>query len=307
MKRSIAVKKTAFSLGKRLLVISICVLLVALTACGGTTPPPPATSAAPPVTTTAPPVSIPPTTKPVVVKPPLTGKPTIPGGKLLLSPKDGVEVFANTIQIQLDYSNFYIKPRGTTNNVGEGHINFYIDVDPVPTTAGQPAILPSPLPEGYKGKIYIGDTSMVDQLMGYIWPGIPNGNHTIAVQLVQNDNTPFDPPIWDKATIKVSGPYPSGKSTEIPSTAKPVTSKPTVTSFAPTSGGIGTKIVITGKAFTPPISMVRIGDLQVPPTDYTVDSATQITVTLKSTGGSGKVTVTNSFGYVSSNDTFTFN
>jgi hypothetical protein len=306
------VKKTAFSLGKRLLAISMCVMLVALVACGGGTTPPPASSSAPPASSkppasssVAPPVSAPPTTKVVVVRPPLTGPPTIPGGKLLLSPKDGMTVYSNTMQIQLDYVNFYIMARTRPNAVGEGHINFYLDVDPVPIEAGKPAILPSPTPAGFKGKIYIGDTSTVEQIQGYIWKGIPNGKHTIAVQLVNNDNTPLTPPIWDKATITVEGEFPTGVNPSPEPTSKPVTVKPSITSFTPTSGGVGTKIVVTGKEF-PIVARVTVGDVVIPVSNYTVDSSTQVTITLKEVGTSGKIQITNANGVAASADPFTF-
>jgi hypothetical protein len=250
----------------------------------------------------------PPSTKPVVVRPPLTGPPTVPGGKLLIAPKEGTEIFSNTLQIQLDYANFYIMARTRPNAVGEGHINFYMDVEPIPTEKGKPAILPSPTPAGYKGKLYIGDTSTVEQIQGYIWRNIPNGKHTIAVQLVNNDNTPLDPPMWDKATITINGPYPSGVNPSPEPTSKPTIVKPTITSFTPTSGGIGTKIVITGKGYTSaPVAIVKVGDLVIPVSDYKIDSDTQITVTLSSVGTSGKISITTASGVVNSADTFTFN
>jgi hypothetical protein len=219
-------------------------------------------------------------------------------------PKDGATVESNTLYSQVDYANINIMPPSATNKEGEGHINFYLDVDPIPIEAGKAAILPSPKPEGYKGKIYIGYDANVQQQQAYIWKGVPNGAHIFGAQLVQNDNTPFNPPIWGKAAVTIKGEFPGGTPTVV-STAKPVTVKATITSFAPTSGGVGTKVVVTGKEFSV-VSRVTVGDVVINPTNYTVDSTTQITVTLPAVGTSGKVVVTTASGVAASADSFTF-
>ena len=101
-------------------------------------------------------------------------------------------------------------PPSATNKEGEGHLNFYMDMD-VPITAGIKATLPSPTPAGFKGKIYVGSNSSVQQNLGYQWAAVPNGNHTFGAQIVQNDDTPLTPPIWGIVTVNVQGPYVSGK------------------------------------------------------------------------------------------------
>lgn len=298
-------KKTALRLGKMLLAFSIVAVLVALTACGGGAAPP--ASSAPPASkppvasspAAAPPVS---TAKVVVVLPPVKGPPVVPGGKFLIMPKDGTTVESNTIYAQCDYANINIMPGSSTNKEGEGHINFYLDVDPIPIEAGKAAILPSPLPTGYTGKIYRGwDTNIVQQ-QAYIWRGVPNGNHTFAAQLVQNDDTPFTPPIWGKAAVTLKGEFPGGTPTVVPAKTKASAVKATITSFTPTSGGAGTKVTITGANFDV-ITIVQFGDTSA--ADFEVVSATQMTA-IAGSGSTGKITVVNPNGVTVSNDTFTF-
>jgi hypothetical protein len=215
-------------------------------------------------------------------------------------PKDNSTVESNTIYAQVDYANINIVPASSTNKEGEGHINFYLDVDPIPIEVGKPAILPSPLPTGYKGKIYRGwDTNVVQQ-QAYIWKGVPNGVHIFGAQLVQNDDTPFNPPFWGKSTVTIKGEFPGGTPTVV-STAKPVTKKATVTSFTPTSGGTGTKVTITGTDFSA-VARVTFGG---EPADFTVNSVTQITATVGA-GATGKVVVTTASGTAASSGDFTF-
>ena len=57
----------------------------------------------------------------------------------------------------------------------------------------------------------------------------------------------------------------------------PVIPAPTITSFTPTSGPIGTQVVVTGTDFTP-VTAIFLGG--TPVTAYTIDSNTQITFTV---------------------------
>lgn len=211
-------KKTAFSLGKRLMAISVCILLVALTACGGPAAPPsptaasptakPATSAAPAGNTTAPPIS-----KPVVQPVPVTGPPKIILGNFIYSPKDNSTSLSNDVFIQLDVTNINFVAPKPTNVVGEAHVNFYLDC-PVPIDQGKPTSLtPSPAPKG--AKIYMGAKDIA-YAWGYAWKNVSNGNHTFGAQLVQNDDTPFNPPIWSQVHVNVNFTAPPSPS---PSTA----------------------------------------------------------------------------------------
>jgi hypothetical protein len=77
---------------------------------------------------------------------------------------------------------------------------------------------------------------------------------------------------------------------------------PTITSFTPSSGYVGTTITITGTNFTN-ASAVTIGGLAA--ASYTIDNSTQITVTA-STGTTGTIAVTTPGGTAISASTFTF-
>jgi hypothetical protein len=213
IKRSIAVKKTAMSLGKRLLALSIVAVLVALTACGGGTPSP--TASAKPTAASPTGTAKPGFTKVTVTLLPVKGPPKVVGGSLITAPKAGT-VFSNNIWVQLDLTNINLVNPKSTNVEGEGHVIFYQDIDPIPTTAGQPAV-PSPLPSG--GKIYRGG-SAIAQNLGYQWRNIPNGNHTFSCQVVQNDGTPLNPPIFMQVKVKIEGEFPSGAPPSPTPTAK---------------------------------------------------------------------------------------
>lgn len=203
-------KKTAFSLGKRLLAISVCVLLVALTACGPAT----TTSLTPDASKSASPSSAAPapTGKIVVVPPPVKGPPVVIMGNLILAPKDGDTKFSNDVWVQLDLTNINLVNAKATNAEGEGHVIFYQDMV-VPIETGKTAY-PSPIPTGGKA---VKTGSNIAQNLGYQWRYIPNGNHTFGAQVVQNDDTPFNPPIWAIAKVNIQGQFPSGKQPVSPS------------------------------------------------------------------------------------------
>jgi hypothetical protein len=75
---------------------------------------------------------------------------------------------------------------GKANKSGEGHFIFYLDVDP-PTAPGQPAFSSS-------------GTYQV-QTYSVAWKKLSAGQHTFSLQLVNNDNTPLNPPVIAKTTV----------------------------------------------------------------------------------------------------------
>ena len=76
---------------------------------------------------------------------------------------------------------------------------------------------------------------------------------------------------------------------------------PTITSFTPTSAGMGKTVVIIGTNFTG--TEVKFGGIGA--ASFTVDSPTQITAVVGA-GATGKVTVTTAWGTATSTSTFTY-
>jgi hypothetical protein len=80
------------------------------------------------------------------------------------------------------------------------------------------------------------------------------------------------------------------------------TGEPTITSFSPPSGPVGTSVTITGTAFTGTTKVTFGG---VAATTFTVNSATQITATVPTGAKSGKIGITTNGVTVSSKTNFT--
>jgi hypothetical protein len=112
----------------------------------------------------------------------------------ITSPANGATVKAGDIRIDTDVQNFNIVDKqGQGNVTGEGHVHFYMDVSPIPSAAGQPAIPASP------GAVWahVSDDS-------YTFTNVQPGTHTFTVQLVNNDHTPVVPTVSDMVTVTVT-------------------------------------------------------------------------------------------------------
>ncbi len=81
-----------------------------------------------------------------------------------------------------------------------------------------------------------------------------------------------------------------------------VPAAPTVTNFSPTSGAVGASVVVTGTGFTGATSVTFNGTSA--PT-YTVDSDTQISVTVPAAATTGPIAVANGLGTGTSSTNFT--
>lgn len=112
----------------------------------------------------------------------------------ITSPANGATLRAGDIRIDTDVQNFnVVDKQGQSNVTGEGHVHFYMDVSPVPSAAGQPAIPAAP------GAVWahVSDTE-------YTFANVQPGTHTFAVQLVNNDHTPVVPAVSDMVTVTVT-------------------------------------------------------------------------------------------------------
>ncbi len=106
----------------------------------------------------------------------------------IIKPNKGSTILAGDIETAVKVSNFNLvhKP-GDANVKGEGHLIYYLDVEP-PTDP----LLPAFTSTGTYGADY--GTS-------HIWMGVAPGAHTFAVQLVNNDHTPLRPPVIARASF----------------------------------------------------------------------------------------------------------
>ena len=95
---------------------------------------------------------------------------------------------AGNCPVLVEVTNFQLvdKP-GKPNVAGEGHIHYFLDVDP-PTDPGKAAVTAA--------GTYAATTDTV-----YWWPDIGKGPHTFWVQLVNNDHTPLNPPVITKSSV----------------------------------------------------------------------------------------------------------
>jgi plastocyanin len=108
----------------------------------------------------------------------------------IASPEDGAVVSGSDLNVTADVQRFeLIDALGDPNVAGQGHIHYFLDVDP-PTTPGVPAI-PS---EG----AYAATANP-----WHVWTDLSPGEHTLSVELVNNDHTPLVPAIVDTISIEV--------------------------------------------------------------------------------------------------------
>ena len=75
---------------------------------------------------------------------------------------------------------------------GQGHVHYYLDVDKLPTKPGKPAVTAD------KQTYHAAATT------SHRWKDIEPGTHTFAVQLVNNDHTPLEPPVTDEVDVRIS-------------------------------------------------------------------------------------------------------
>jgi hypothetical protein len=105
---------------------------------------------------------------------------------IITPPFDG-GILTGNVTILVEVSNFILVSEEKENKPGTGHLIYYQDVVP-PVMRGVPAFT-------RPGTYGVSDTTTFE------WDGITPGTHTFAVQLVNTDNTPLDPPMVDAIDV----------------------------------------------------------------------------------------------------------
>jgi hypothetical protein len=109
--------------------------------------------------------------------------PSVTPDLTIVSPSNGSVLYGTQIAVDVQISNIsLVNKLGQTNVAGEGHLHYFLDVQ-APTTPGVPAI-----PSG--GSIWVATPNT-----SYTFEHVEYGNHTIFVELVNNDHTPLNPPV----------------------------------------------------------------------------------------------------------------
>lgn len=109
----------------------------------------------------------------------------------ITEPADGATVPAGDVTVTVEVEGFRVVDNlNAPAAPGEGHVHFYLDVAELPTTPGQPAV-------SAQGTYHASATTT------YTWPDVPPGEHTFAVQLVNNDHTPLEAPVVAEVTVTV--------------------------------------------------------------------------------------------------------
>jgi hypothetical protein len=97
------------------------------------------------------------------------------------------------VTVSVLVQNFYIVDKlGQANAPGEGHIHYFLDAEP-PVMQGSPAVTAA--------GTYAATTGT-----SHTWRNVGPGDHTFAVQLVNNDHTPLDPPVTRMIAVTAAVP-----------------------------------------------------------------------------------------------------
>ena len=111
----------------------------------------------------------------------------------ITTPSEGENLDAGDVQVAVETEGFEVVDNlGDAPVEGEGHVHFYIDIDDVPTDPDEPAVTD-------EGTYHASATK------SYTWEDVEPGEHTFAVQLVDNDHTALSPAIVEEVTVTVDG------------------------------------------------------------------------------------------------------
>jgi len=146
----------------------------------------------------------------------------------IVEPAEGATLNAGDIKVAVEVKKFNVVDKiGQAANEGEGHIHYYIDAGEIPTKDGQPAVTKS------------NNTYHAQATKDYTWPNVSAGDHTFAVQLVNNDHTPLRPPVIAQVTVTVKAAGGATTPVRSPVTSPSGTSSSAGESATPTEGPSG--------------------------------------------------------------------
>ena len=91
----------------------------------------------------------------------------------LIAPSTGSEVVAGDVKLSVKATGLKFAMASNTNVPGEGHVHFTLDDKPFKMSVN---------PE-------------------YVYEDVTAGSHTLVAELVQNDTTPFSPPVKQEITF----------------------------------------------------------------------------------------------------------
>ena len=121
----------------------------------------------------------------------LSSSPANAASLTIKSPAEGSTQKTGSVKVAVDVQGWRLVDKiGQPNVPGEGHLIYYLGVDFVPTAAGRPA------------RTEPGTYAAVDD-RSYTWRDVQPGTHALWVQIVNNDDTPLEPPVTAHVTVKV--------------------------------------------------------------------------------------------------------
>jgi hypothetical protein len=120
----------------------------------------------------------------------------------IASPATGAAFDSGSVTLSINSGNINLVANDRPNAEGEGHVVYYLDVS-FPTLPGQSALT---APGTFK----------VSSLTSNTWTDLAPGTHTLGVQLVQNDSTPFNPPVYTSISVLVKEPPVSTTVAQVP-------------------------------------------------------------------------------------------
>ena len=160
----------------------------------------------------------------------------------IVEPAEGATINAGDLKVAVEVKKFDVVDKiGQAPKEGEGHIHYYIDAGEIPTKDGQPAVTTNQR------------TYHAQATKEYTWPSVSAGEHTFAVQLVNNDHTPLRPPVIAQVTVTVMAAGGATTPARSPTGAPSATSSPSGETATPTpaGGGATSPAATTGASATP--------------------------------------------------------